>query len=79
MRTDDELYEYRRRKVMLFKWEVVRKKKNELLLKLQKMKERVIFVNIWLQLIKKHLKVKKFENNVRRKILDKIKKIKTLF
>lgn len=64
---------------MFFKWEVVRKKKNELLLKLQKMKERVIFVNIWLQLIKKHLKVKKFENNVRRKILDKIKKIKTLF
>lgn len=60
----------------LIKWDLLKKKRKELLSEVQLKIHKKIRALVWLKMVVKFITVKKFENTVRTQILEKIKRMK---
>lgn len=60
----------------LIKWDLLKKKRKELLSEVQLKIHKKIRALVWLKMVVNFITVKKFENTVRTQILEKIKRMK---
>ena len=78
-RTEMLISKQKKHQMLGMKWGLVKKKRIELQTHFQQVSDNLNFVGAWINMVQKHLMVKRFHDNCRRRILDKIKVIKLVF